>query len=81
MKDDVVFSAKTGKPVAGKSNEKGSNVIPFPRRMVAGPTPDNPKSYAEQVTISCTATFADIDQAARDEIAALAKPGQESGDI
>ncbi len=47
------------------SDEAVSNVLQFPRRGAVAPKLDNSKSYAEQVTISCTATFSDIDNAVR----------------
>lgn len=81
MSDDIVFCAKTGRPIIEPPRAVKSNVVPFPRRRVAARKPETAESYAEHVTISCSATFADIDNVARAEIAALAKPIQESDDI
>lgn len=81
MSDDIVFCAKNGRPILEPSNAAGSNVIPFPRQRVAGPKPEAPESYAETVTIPCSATFKDIDDAMRHEIAALPGHVQENDDI
>jgi len=80
MTDDIVFSAKTGRMIDEPPSATPSNVIPFPRGASARPKPD-PLSYAERVTIRDTATFKDINQAAQDEVAAIAQRYDDLEDI
>lgn len=81
MTDDRVFCAKTGKLIVDPPRAAPSNVIPFPRRRAAKPKVDTPEDYAEAVTIRSSGTFADIDEAARAEVATLADRVQGDDDI
>jgi len=81
MTDDIVFCARTGRMIVEPPKAAPSNVIPFPRRRRARPKPEAHDDYVEAVTITCRGTFADIDEAARAEVAALADRFRESDDI
>lgn len=81
MKDDIIFSAMTGRRILEPSGAARSNVIQFPGQSVTGSKPVASGSCAKRVTITCLATFISIGDAARDEIEAVAKPFQENDDI